>query len=90
MPGALNWQRRLWMTMRDFLKHRTNTDTTGGNGVLSKEFEELESKLWNSRNYIIATATYHFKYTQQLSVAISRLQSLTNVLRVRFWYLFSR
>ncbi|CAH2102578.1 unnamed protein product [Euphydryas editha] len=81
LPGVLNWQRRLWMTIRDFINHRTNIDTTGCNGVLNKEFKELESQLWSSRNYIIATATYHFKHTQQLSVAISRLQSLTKVLR---------
>ncbi|CAH2050359.1 unnamed protein product, partial [Iphiclides podalirius] len=48
LPGVLNWQHRLWITIRDFLNHRT---------------------------------TYHFEYTQKLSVGISRLQSLTNVLR---------
>lgn len=47
-----------------------------------EEFQSVESKLWNSKNYFIATASYHFNYTQKLSVAISRLQSLTNVLRV--------
>ncbi|XP_026492706.2 leucine--tRNA ligase, mitochondrial [Vanessa tameamea] len=80
LPGVLNFQRRLWITVKDFLKHRTKVDATKNN-VTCKEFEELESKFWISRNYFTATATYHFKYTQQLSVAISRLQGLTNVLR---------
>lgn len=47
-----------------------------------EEFQSVESKLWNSKNYLIATASYHFNYTQKLSVGISRLQSLTNILRV--------
>lgn len=57
------------------------------NNVLSQsEFKDYEDKLWNSRNYFIATATYHFKYTHKLSVGISRLQSLTNVLRVSSFF----
>lgn len=68
--------------MRDFLKHRSTYNTNDNKKMSSEEFRNIESKLWNSRNYLIATATYHFKYTQKLSVGISRLQSLTNVLRV--------
>lgn len=65
--------------MRDFLKYRSNKDLTTNK---FNKMEEYNVKLWNSKNYFIATATYHFEYTQKLSVGISRLQSLTNVLRV--------
>lgn len=79
LPGVLNWQHRLWMTMREFLKYRNNMPSQN---ILSPEqFNKYEYKIWDSRNYLIATTTYHFKYTQKISVGISRLQSLTSVLR---------
>jgi leucyl-tRNA synthetase len=81
LPGVLNWQHRLWLTMRDYLKHR-NTFVPSSKNLPQKEFDEYETKIWNARNYIIATTTYHFKHTHKLSVGISRLQSLTNTLRV--------
>ncbi|XP_039757439.1 probable leucine--tRNA ligase, mitochondrial isoform X2 [Pararge aegeria] len=81
LPGVLNFQHRLWITIRDFLMHKQNVELSTKNILSEKEFKEYENKLWNSRNYFIATATYHFKYTHKLSVGISRLQSLTNVLR---------
>ncbi|KAJ0182554.1 hypothetical protein K1T71_001923 [Dendrolimus kikuchii] len=79
LPGVLNWQHRLWMTIRSFLKCR---EYTSDNSLLTPDqFNEMESKIWESRNFMTATATYHFRHTQKLSVAISRLQSLTNTLR---------
>ncbi|XP_026731314.1 probable leucine--tRNA ligase, mitochondrial [Trichoplusia ni] len=78
LPGVLNWQHRLWMTIREFLKHRNNNVA---HSITSEEFNKYERKIWESRNYFIATTTYHYKYTQKLSVGISRLQSLTSVLR---------
>lgn len=80
LPGVLNWQRRLWYTMREFLQHRKSLNNL--NTLNNMTFEEYERKLWESRNYITATTTYHFKFTQKISVGISRLQSLTNSLRV--------
>ncbi|XP_034833133.1 probable leucine--tRNA ligase, mitochondrial isoform X1 [Maniola hyperantus] len=81
LPGVLNFQHRLWITIREFLMHKQNKELFAVNELSEKEIQECENKLWNSRNYFIATATYHFKYTHKLSVGISRLQSLTNVLR---------
>ncbi|XP_068626458.1 leucine--tRNA ligase, mitochondrial [Battus philenor] len=80
LPGVLNWQHRLWLTIGDFLKHRNNVNLMKDNSI-TKEWNDRDTLLWNSRNYFNATTTYHFKYTQKLSVGISRLQSLTNVLR---------
>ncbi|XP_026759169.2 leucine--tRNA ligase, mitochondrial isoform X1 [Galleria mellonella] len=79
LPGVLNWQHRLWITIRDFLNYRNNTSLE--NNLSDEEFMKLESKIWESKNYFIATSTYHFKHTQKLSVGISRLQGLTNTLR---------
>ncbi|CAG9796636.1 unnamed protein product [Diatraea saccharalis] len=80
LPGVLNWQHRLWLTIRDFLKHRSSVNYS--NEQLSEEeFCEHERKIWDAKNYFIATTTYHFKHTNKLSVGISRLQSLTNTLR---------
>uniref|UniRef100_A0A2A4JI67 leucine--tRNA ligase n=1 Tax=Heliothis virescens TaxID=7102 RepID=A0A2A4JI67_HELVI len=79
LPGVLNWQHRLWITMREFLKYRNNMPCQ--NILTPEEFNKYEYKIWDSRNYLIATTTYHFKYTQKISVGISRLQSLTSVLR---------
>ncbi|XP_023939473.1 probable leucine--tRNA ligase, mitochondrial [Bicyclus anynana] len=81
LPGVLNFQHRLWITIREFLMHKSNGNLSNIKVLPEKEFKDYENKLWNSRNYFIATATYHFKYTHKLSVGISRLQSLTSVLR---------
>ncbi|RVE41321.1 hypothetical protein evm_014029 [Chilo suppressalis] len=80
LPGVLNWQRRLWLTIRDFLKHRNSIgfDTIQ---LTEAEYIKHEETIWNAKNYFIATTTYHFKHTNKLSVGISRLQSLTNTLR---------
>lgn len=82
MPGVLNWQHRLWLTIRDFLKYRISKQEY--KGLSDEEFKLHESKIWDARNYFIATTTYHFKHTHKLSVGISRLQSLTNTLRVSY------
>lgn len=79
LPGCLNWQHRLWMTMREFLKYRANNFES--NSLSPEEFKEIENKIWENRNYFTATTTYHFRDTQKLSVGISRLQSLTSTLR---------
>lgn len=85
-PGVLNWQNRIWMTMREFLKYRCDPSMIESKALSNEEYRTIERKLWESRNYFIATTTYHFKHTQKLSVGISRMQGLTNVLRVSYQY----
>ncbi|XP_061708795.1 leucine--tRNA ligase, mitochondrial [Cydia pomonella] len=80
-PGVLNWQHRLWITVRDFIKHRSDVTLYEQNTINSEDFEKIDFKLWDSRNYFTANTSYHFKYTHMLSVGISRLQGLTNTLR---------
>ncbi|XP_041975522.1 probable leucine--tRNA ligase, mitochondrial [Aricia agestis] len=81
LPGVINWQHRLWLTVREFLEHRNNVKLYESSNLSEEKFKEFELSLGNSKNYFTATATYHFKYTHQLSVGISRLQSLTSALR---------
>lgn len=38
--------------------------------------------MWDARNYYLSGATFHFKYTQHISAAISNMQGLTNFIRV--------
>lgn len=76
-PGIINWQKRLWITMHDFHHHRQKVNEIS----ISKDFDEHEEKLLDSANYFASTATFNFKISHQLSIAISRLQGLTNAIR---------
>ncbi|XP_034946291.1 probable leucine--tRNA ligase, mitochondrial [Chelonus insularis] len=80
--GIFNWQQRLWLSIRHFIKNRQK--------VLENEPEkinDLESikkddlYLYDSRNYYIKGVTFNMIGSQQLSVAISKMQGLTNSLR---------
>lgn len=77
-PGILNWQKRIWLTISDLVELRTSDVPCGSD----KEFEEQERILWDSRNYYVSGATFHFKHTQHISSAISNMQGLTNFIRV--------
>lgn len=76
-PGILNWQKRIWLTIHELLDEREKADSESG-----ADFEEQERILWDARNYYLSGATFHFKYTQHISAAISNMQGLTNFLRV--------
>ncbi|CAG9857055.1 unnamed protein product [Phyllotreta striolata] len=76
-PGILNWQRRLWLTVRDFLKHRTSPPPA----IDDKQFQIHDDYMWDSRNYYVVGTSYNYLMTQQISVAVSKLQGLTNSLR---------
>ncbi|KAH8302163.1 hypothetical protein KR044_003397 [Drosophila immigrans] len=79
-PGVLNWQKRLWLTLEDFQAAReevtTDTVDTG-----SDEFLLEDAKLFDARNFYIKGATFNYRHAHQLSVAISKMQGLTNSLR---------
>ncbi|XP_058451079.1 leucine--tRNA ligase, mitochondrial isoform X2 [Malaya genurostris] len=79
-PGILNWLRRIWMTMYDYRLHRTDIPLDHS-ASFSDEFHEQDSKLWDSRNYFVAGATFNYKHSHQLSVGISKMQGLTNAIR---------
>lgn len=76
-PGVLNWQKRLWLTIRDFINHRNNLPPK----IDGPEFQEQDNYLFDSRNYYVRGTTFNYKFTQQLSIAVSKQQGLTNSLR---------
>lgn len=76
-PGIINWQRRLWLTLHDFLQKRETVKEF----EKSADFDDQEAKLLEAVNYFTSGATFNFKYSHQLSVAISKMQGLTNSIR---------
>lgn len=77
-PGILLWQNRIWMTVNEFLKLRQ--ENTPVQDLKALEDEEL--RLLDARNFYIAGTTFNYRHTHQLSVAISKMQGLTNAIRV--------
>ncbi|PNF40646.1 hypothetical protein B7P43_G05917 [Cryptotermes secundus] len=81
-PGILKWQHRLWLTMRSFLNTRSNLQNIVSDTVLhTPEFKEHEARMFDSRNYYLKGVTFNYTTAFQLSVAISKMQGLTNSLR---------
>lgn len=85
-PGVLNWQHKLWLIMQAFRKIRFNNDIQR-EVIDSSIFQQNEIKLLESRNYFVKKTSSNFRKSYQLSVAISKLQGLTNVLRVCTYYI---
>lgn len=82
-PGVLNWQHRLWLTIREFLTIRKSREVQK-NVIDVSKFQKEEIKLCDVRNYYVKKTSSNFRKSYQLSVAISKLQGLTNVLRVYY------
>lgn len=80
-PGILNWQKRLWLTLQDFQAAREDASAeqldTGNDAFLAED-----AKLFDARNFYVKGATFNYRHAHQLSVAISKMQGLTNSLRV--------
>lgn len=77
----MNWQKRLWLTVNEFCELRSSTDDTPID-VNSSEFQSEDEKLFDARNFYVKGATFNFRHSHQLSVGISKMQGLTNSLRV--------
>ncbi|EDW58267.1 leucine--tRNA ligase, mitochondrial [Drosophila virilis] len=79
-PGILNWQKRLWLTVEEFRAAREAPSTdlvdTGSEAFLAED-----AKLFDARNFYVKGATFNYRHAHQLSVAISKMQGLTNSLR---------
>lgn len=72
--GVLNWQKRLWSLMGSFLEARKKDLFE----VISTEEEE---GLFDARNFYVKGVTFNYESSHQLSVAISKMQGLTNSLK---------
>ncbi|KAJ6647423.1 putative leucine--tRNA ligase, mitochondrial [Pseudolycoriella hygida] len=79
-PGILDWQRRIWLTLHQFYKIRSD-DGIKKRDINDATFRQIEDMLAQSRNHIIAGVTYNYKYAQQLSVAVTKKQALTKSIR---------
>lgn len=77
-PGIINWQKRLWLTLQEFIKYRSETPKS----VSPEQFMKHDDYMYDSRNYYTKGATFNYCQSQQISVAISKMQGLTNSLRV--------
>lgn len=82
VKGIKNWQDRLWTTVRQF---KTERDKMSLEELESKptdsKYAEHDAYMFDSRNYFLKNVTFNIVESQQLSVAISRMQGLTNSLR---------
>lgn len=85
-PGILNWQKRLWLTLSDFYAARTAVGDAALESVDTKgeTFQAEDDKLFDARNFYVKGATFNYRHTHQLSVAVSKMQGLTNSLRVNY------
>lgn len=74
-PGIINWQRRIWLTIHDFLRAREAKHEK------SNDFNDQEAKLLDAVNLYTSGATFNYKYSHQLSVAVTKMQGLTSAIR---------
>ncbi|KAH0946768.1 hypothetical protein HN011_011740 [Eciton burchellii] len=82
IPGVLNWQNRVWLTVRQFKFERDNISLEElQQGSTDPKYIEQDAYLFDSRNYFLKNVTFNIIGSQQLSVAISRMQGLTNSIR---------
>ncbi|XP_014246119.1 probable leucine--tRNA ligase, mitochondrial isoform X2 [Cimex lectularius] len=75
--GVLNWQQRIWSLMDNFLQARRDYSDTQDD----TEQLKMEDILYDSRNFYIKGTTFNYSQSQQFSVAISKMQGLTNSLK---------
>lgn len=68
----------MWLTVSNFIKLRQEPPAD----CEEIQFNDFEEKLFDSRNYYIKGATFNYYTSQQMSVAVSKMQGLTNSLRV--------
>ncbi|XP_043279045.1 probable leucine--tRNA ligase, mitochondrial isoform X2 [Venturia canescens] len=81
-PGILKWQSRLWLTIRSFINMRTHiSPEERSKKIETEKFIKDDDYMFDSRNYYIKGVTFNLVGSQQLSVAISKMQGLTNSIR---------
>lgn len=85
-PGIINWQKRLWLTVQAFMKYRNNPP----DAIDKEKEEECEEYMFDSRNFYIKGTTFNYYISQQLSVAVSKQQGLTNSIRKMPPYVFAK
>ena len=68
--------------MKEFINHQSSDATKK---IPSEEVLSKQELVWfDARNFYLKGATFSMQYTQQISIAITKLQGLTNILKVHF------
>ncbi|KAL0101395.1 hypothetical protein PUN28_018905 [Cardiocondyla obscurior] len=82
ITGINNWQNRLWKLIKLFKDEREkiSIEELKSEPTDSKYIED-NAYMFDSRNYFLKNVTFNIVESQQLSVAISRMQGLTNSLQ---------
>lgn len=79
IKGIENWQNRLWALVKRFKIER---DKMSSEKLKSKptdpKYAKDDAYMFDSRNYFLKNVTFNIVDSQQLSIAISRMQGLTN------------
>ncbi|XP_050535082.1 leucine--tRNA ligase, mitochondrial [Daktulosphaira vitifoliae] len=78
-PGVLNWQQKLWSIIQQF-RHIRSCSLQQDN-IDSSKFHDEQTKLYEARNYYVKKTSNNYRKSYQLSVAISFLQGLSNILK---------
>ncbi|XP_036151176.1 probable leucine--tRNA ligase, mitochondrial isoform X2 [Monomorium pharaonis] len=82
VKGIINWQNRIWNCVKRFKIERDKmTLDEFKSDPTDPKFTEHDAYMFDSRNYFLKNVTFNIVESQQLSVAISRMQGLTNSLR---------
>ena len=69
----------MWKTVRTFLQFRNSLSLEELQAEpTDPEFVKDHDYMFDSRNYFLKTVTFNVTKSQQLSVAISRMQGLSN------------
>lgn len=77
--GVQNWQNRIWMTLKEFIKMREHSSLQKLQiAATDPKYIKDDEFMFDSRNYFLKTVTFNIIKSQQISVAISRMQGLTN------------
>lgn len=79
MTGINNWQNRLWNLVKRFkIKRDKMSLEEFESKPTNPKYIEQDAYMFDSRNYFLKNVTFNIVESQQLSVAISRMQGLTN------------
>jgi leucyl-tRNA synthetase len=79
-PGILRWQDRMWSVMKIWIDHQRQD---GNQTTLTKEILDKQESIWSdARNFYLKGVTFGIHHSQHISVAISKMQGLTNALKV--------
>uniref|UniRef100_A0A0K8SRU4 leucine--tRNA ligase n=2 Tax=Lygus hesperus TaxID=30085 RepID=A0A0K8SRU4_LYGHE len=76
--GILNFQEKVWTLLDDFMDSKVKFHNQS---VDESKIKAVEDKLRDARNFHVKGVTFNYNQSYQLSVAISKLQSLVKSLK---------